>query len=227
MSIVLLNTAGGVVPGDRLDQAVTLEKGAEASVVSVGAERFYRGLRGEAPAHVRTAITLGAGAALEWLPQESILFDSTALDRTLAIEMEEDARLLAVEALVFGRAAMGEAVHRLQVVDRLRIRRAGRLVWHDAVRLSGDATALMQHPAIGGGAGAVAGILFAAPDAKARLETLRKAVAPADDEAGATCRDGVLFARLLARDGAALRERIAAALAALRTEADLPRNWCC
>ena len=227
VSVVLLNSAGGVVPGDRLDQVLTLEAGTEASVVSAGAERFYRGLRGDAPAQVRTTLTLGAGATLEWLPQESILFDATALDRTLAIDMEEDARLLAVEALLFGRAAMGEALHRIQLVDRLRIRRAGRLVWQDAVRLSGDAAALMQHPATGGGAAAVAGIVFTAPEATARLEALRNAMAAAGYDAGVTCRDGVLFARLVARDGAVLRERIAAALAVLRTEPDLPRNWCC
>lgn len=227
VSVVLLNSAGGVVPGDRLDQVLTLEAGTEASVVSAGAERFYRGLRGDAPAQVRTTITLGAGATLEWLPQESILFDATALDRTLAIDMEEDARLLVVEALLFGRAAMGEALHRIQLVDRLRIRRAGRLVWQDAVRLSGDAAALMQHPATGGGAAAVAGIVFTAPEATTRIEALRNAMAAAGYDAGVTCRDGVLFARLVARDGAVLRERIAAALAVLRTEPDLPRNWCC
>lgn len=227
VSVVLLNSAGGVVPGDRLDQVLRLEAGTDASVVSAGAERFYRGLRGDVPAHVRTTITLGAGATLEWLPQESILFDATALDRTLAIDMEEDARLLAVEALLFGRAAMGEALHRIQVVDRLRIRRGGRLVWQDAVRLSGDAAALMQHPATGGGAAAVAGIVFTAPEATARLDALRKAMAGAGYDAGVTCRDGVLFARVVARDGAVLRERIAAALAVLRTEPDLPRNWCC
>ena len=227
VSVVLLNSAGGVVPGDRLDQVLTLEAGTEASVVSAGAERFYRGLRGDAPAQVRTTITLGAGATLEWLPQESILFDATALDRTLAIDMEEDARLLVVEALLFGRAAMGEALHRIQLVDRLRIRRAGRLVWQDAVRLSGDAAALMQHPATGGGAAAVAGIVFTAPEATTRIEALRNAMAAAGYDAGVTCRDGVLFARLVARDGAVLRERIAAALAVLRTEPDLPRNWYC
>ena len=227
VSVVLLNSAGGVVPGDRLDQVLRLEAGTDASVVSAGAERFYRGLRGDAPAQVRTTITLGAGATLEWLPQESILFDATALDRTLAIDMEEDARLLAVEALLFGRAAMGEALHRIQLVDRLRIRRAGRLVWQDAVRLSGDAAALMQHPATGGGAAAVAGIVFTAPEATARLDALRKAMAGAGYDAGVTCRDGVLFARVVARDGAVLRERIAAALAVLRNEPDLPRNWCC
>jgi urease accessory protein len=227
VSVVLLNTAGGVVPGDQLDQALTLEAGTKASVVCVGAERFYRGLRGEAPAQVRTTITLDAGAALEWLPQESILFDATAVDRTLAIEMDHAAQLLLVEALLFGRAAMGEALHQIRLVDRLRIRRSGRLVWQDAVRLSGDAAALMQHAAIGGGAGTMAGIVFAAPEAEARLEPLRKALAAAGDDAGVTCRDGVLFARLLARDGAILRDHIAAALAVLRSEAGLPRNWCC
>jgi urease accessory protein len=225
--VVLLNTAGGIVPGDRLEQVLNLEAGARASVVSVGAERFYRGRRCDAPAQVRTAITVGSGAALEWLPQESILFDAAALDRTLTIEMEENAHLLVVEALLFGRAAMGEVLHRLQVVDRLRICRAGRLVWQDAVRLSGDAEALMRHAAIAGGAGAMAGILLVAPQAQAPLERLRKALAAESCEAGATYRDGVLFARVLAHDGAVLRASIAAALAVLRTETGLPRNWCC
>ncbi len=227
VSVVLLNTAGGVVPGDRLDQSVSLEAGTKASVVSVGAERFYRGRPGDTPAHVRTAITVGAGAVLEWLPQESILFDATALDRTLVIELEDTAQLLLVEALLFGRAAMGESLQWIRLVDRLRIRRAGRLVWQDAVRLCGDAATLMQHAAIGAGAGAMAGILFVAPEALAQLEPLRKALAAESCDAGVTFRDGVLFARVLARDGAALRASIAAALAVLRAETGLPRNWCC
>ncbi len=227
VSIVLMNNAGGVAPGDRLDCAVTVDAGAAASVVSAGAERFYRGRPGDGAAFVRTRISLGAGAALEWLPQESILFDATALDRTLSVEMADGARLLAVEALLFGRAAMGETVRRLDLVDRVHIRRAGRLVWHDAVRLAGDAASLLQHAAIAGGARAAAGILLVAPYAATRLGALREALAGGPCHAGATSRDGVLFARLLAGDGAMLREGIAASFAVLRADCLLPRNWRC
>ncbi len=226
-SIVLMNNAGGVASGDRLDSAVALGEGAAASVTSAGAERFYRRRPGDEAAHVTTQISLGAGAALEWLPQESILFEAASLDRTLSVEIADDAQFLAVEALLFGRAAMGEAVHRLDIVDRVRIRRAGRLVWHDTVRLAGDAASLLHHAAIGGGARAVAGILFVAPDAAMRLDALRQALADGPCRAGATFRDGVLFARLLADDGAALREGIAAGLAVLRADRMLPRNWRC
>lgn len=227
VSVVLMNNSGGVAPGDRLASAIALGEAAAAMVASAGAERFYRGLPGERAAEVRHHLALGESAALEFLPQESILFDGAALDRTLSVEMAEGARLLAVEQLVFGRAAMGETVRRLRLVDRVQIRRGGRLVWHDAVRFAGDAAALMARPALGGGAGAAATVLLAAPDAAVWLEPLRAALEGAPCEAGATWRAGVLFARLLAADGAALRASVAVALAVLRAGAALPRNWRC
>ncbi|MGC8469001.1 MAG: urease accessory protein UreD, partial [Acetobacteraceae bacterium] len=190
LSLVLMNNSGGVAPGDDLATGITLGPGAAATVVSAGAERFYRGRAGEACAVVRNRLVLAAGAALEWLPQESILFDGAALDRTLSVEMAEGARLLAVESLLFGRAAMGETLRAQHLVDRLHIRRAGRLVCHDAVRLEGAASAHLARPAIAGGAGAAAALVLAAPDTDALLEPLRAALAQAPCEAGASARDG-------------------------------------
>ena len=87
------------------------------------AERFYRALTRDAPSRVRTTVTVAQGGALEWLPQETILFDRCALDRRLHVDLAADARFLAVETLVFGRAAMGERVRQGWLRDLIRVRR--------------------------------------------------------------------------------------------------------
>ncbi len=222
---VLLNSSGGVAGGDHLDITVTLEARAAASVTTQAAERFYRARPDDTPASVHSRINLAAGTDLHWLPQEAILFDRCVVDRRLDVTMAEDATFVGVEALVFGRAAMGEIVARASIADTITVRRAGRLILHDATRLAGDVAAMLARPAIAKGAAAVATIVLASPLAASRLDALRAALATAPVEAGASAWDGMVVARLLARDGARLRTGIVVALAALRQGRTLPRVW--
>src|SRR5882757_7592484 len=110
MDVVMLNTGGGVAGGDRLDLSFTVGVDGQATIAAQAAERFYRALATDSPSRVRTRVTVAAGGALEWLPQETILFDRCALDRRLEIDLAANARFLGVETLVFGRTAMGERV---------------------------------------------------------------------------------------------------------------------
>jgi urease accessory protein len=222
---VTLNSSGGVAAGDILSSEVTLGEGAHFTLAAQAAERFYRALPGASPARIRTRITLGAGAAAEWLPQETLLFDHCAVDRALDIDLAPDAWFLGVESLVFGRAAMGEQVHRARLHDVIRLRRGGRLVLHDAIRLQGEVAIPLARTAIAAGGHAVATILHAAPDAADRLDALRVALAPYD--AGASAWDGILLSRIVARDGAGLRAAVLAGLATLRNGRTLPRVWLC
>ena len=75
-----VNTSGGVVGGDRLDSTIFVGEGARATIAAQAAERFYRALPGSAPSTVQASLQIGPGAAAEWLPQETILFDRCALD---------------------------------------------------------------------------------------------------------------------------------------------------
>lgn len=233
---VLLNSSGGVAGGDRLRVSVTLQAGASATLATQAAERFYRARDDDRMASVHAEVTLAAGAALHWLPQEAILFDGCAIDRRLLVTMDADATFLGVEALVFGRQAMGEDVRQARIADTIRVLRDGRLVLHDAIRLSGEVASRLARPAIAGGARAMATILHVAPDAGERIDALRDALAaasardgvpPGAIEAGVSAWDGMLVARLLARDGACLRAAIVAGLASLRGSLDLPRVWLC
>jgi urease accessory protein len=225
MDVVTLNTGGGVAAGDRLDVAVSAGAGARVTVSAQAAERFYRAMPQDAPSRVRTALMLAPGAALEWLPQETILFDHCALDRRLEIDMPADARFLGVETLVFGRAAMGETLRQARLRDLIQVRRDGNLLLHDAVRMDGPVDALLQRAAIGQGARALATLVYVALEAEALLDPVRKALGPA--EAGVSAWNGMLVARILGPDSASVRRSVIAALDELRESRPLPRVWLC
>jgi urease accessory protein len=225
MDVVTLNTGGGVAGGDRLDVAVSVAPEARATVCAQAAERFYRALDRDAPSRVRTELTVGPGAALEWLPQETILFDRCALDRQLEIEMAADARFLGVETLVFGRVAMGEIVRQAWLRDLIRVRRAGDLLLHDAIRMDGAVSELLGRTAIGKGARALATLVYVARDAEVLLESVRLALEGA--EAGASAWNGMLVARILGPDSAVVRRAVIMVLEVVRQARPLPRVWLC
>jgi urease accessory protein len=222
---VLLNTSGGIAGGDRLSSRLSVGAGGRATFATQAAERYYRALPGDAPSRVRTALAVGPGAAAEWLPQESILFDGCAVDRVLEVDLAADACFLGIETLVFGRRAMGEEVRRARISDAIRLRRDGTLLLHDTIRLQGEVAALLDHAAIGGGARAVGTLVYVAPDVEARLEGVRAALE--GFEAGASAWRGMLVARIVAADGACLRAAIVSCLDNLRGGRALPRVWMC
>ncbi len=225
LNVVTLNTSGGIAGGDSLDSAFVVRSGARATMASQAAERFYRALPGSLPSCVRTRISLDEGAAAEWLPQETILFDQCALRRQLRVELAANASFLGVESLIFGRAAMGEVVERALLHDLIEVRREGRLLLHDAIRLTGNVAATLERSAVGGGACAVATIINVAPGAESRLNALR--ALPDDLQFGVSAWDGMLIARVLAADGASLRTAVVRALQILRGGRALPRVWSC
>jgi urease accessory protein len=224
LDITTINSSGGVVGGDRLDLTIAVGAKARMTAAAQAAERFYRAPQDSAPAQVRTVVSVGEHAAAEWLPQETILFDRCALDRRLRINVASTGWFLGLEMLVFGRAAMGERVRTTRLRDLIEVRRDGELQWHDAIRLEGEAEAVVERAAAAGGARAVATIVHVAPDAEARLDSVRGTLA---EESGATTWNGMLIARMLAPDSATLRRRVVAALAVLRDGRPLPRTWLC
>lgn len=222
---VLINTAGGVAEGDRLDQQIAWGEDTVATVTTHAAEKIYRALtRGSA---ISTTLTVAPGASAEWLPQETILFDAARLRRDARIMLEGDVTFLGLEAVVLGRTAMGETVRSGALRDRMRIWRNGRLIYADTLALEGDIAALMQRAAIGGGAKGMAVIIHASAAAKALLGPVRDALEGAAGLAAASSWNGLLAVRLLAPDGETLRHDVALALAALREGRPLPRVWRC
>ncbi len=223
LEAITLNTSGGVAGGDRIATTIDLQPGAQATIATQAAERFYRALPTDAPAKLRTRITVAEGAACEYLPQESILFDQSALDRQLDIDLADNAWFLGLETLVFGRTAMGETVETIRLRDVIRVRIGGRLVLHDAIRLDGPPV-LFSAP-VANGARAMTTLMHVSPSAEALLDELRDRLSPF--EAGASFTQGILLIRLLATDSVALRHALSTALQCLRAPRALPRVWNC
>lgn len=221
---VLLNTAGGLTGGDHITYAVRGERGSNAVVSTQAAERIYRRVAGSV--NVETEISVGAGAQLAWLPQETILFDRSALSRRLVADVAADATFLAAESIVLGRAAMGETAPRIAVTDGWRVRRNGKLVFADGFRLDGDATAVMSGSATGGGASAVATVLLLSPEAEGSLEEARAEIENGQGEGGASAWNGMLVVRLAAPSGQILKNDLVALIERLRGKA-MPRVWYC
>jgi urease accessory protein len=221
LEAVLLNTAGGVTGGDRFLYEGTAGPGARLVLANQTAERAYRAQPGEV-GRIETRLTAGPGATLDWLAQETILFDRCALRRSLTVEMAEDAAVLIVEPVVLGRKAMGETVAQGFFADSQTIRRGGRLVYADRTRLAGPVAGIAAGPATLGGARAWASVVYVAPDAEDRLDEARDHLRGA--EAGASAFDGLISARIVSPDGYDLRRRLVKFLRAFR-RGPLPRVW--
>jgi urease accessory protein len=221
---VFINTAGGLTGGDRLDIAVALAEGSLALLAGAAAEKIYRA-RDEEAAEIRVALTLAAGARGVWLPQPTILFDGARLERRTSVALASDASLLALEIVVFGRGAMGEELATGAVADGWRVRRAGELVFADTLRLEGG-IAGKHGKAMLDGARAAALLIYAAPDAGARLPEATARVAALSGTAGASAVNGLLLVRALAGDALLLRRDMGALVEWLSAR-PLPRVWQC
>jgi urease accessory protein len=211
---VLVNISGGMAGGDRSSVAVTIGAGAAATVTTQAAEKIYRSLGPDS--RVETRLGVGEEGRLEWLPQETILFDGACLDRRLDATIDGSGRLLACETLVFGRVARGETMRQGNVREFWRIERGGRLAWVDRLGLSDDIAARLDGRGFGG-ARALATALYVGPDATTLAPTAQRAAE--EEGGGASLVNGVLVARLLGANPAQVRDGLARLIALLRRAA--------
>ncbi|MCJ2069035.1 urease accessory protein UreD [Methylobacterium sp. J-030] len=225
LEAVLVNTAGGVACGDAFSIALDLAPSSDLTLTTTAAEKVYRS---DGPvSHIKNRLSLGAGARLAWLPQETILFDEARINRRFEADLAADASLLAVEIVVFGRAARGERITAGSFKDAWRVRRAGRLVYADDLLIEGPISDLLARPAIGGAACACATLLDVSDRAEARLDEARGLLAAAEQpgiEAAASAWNGHLVVRALSAGVGPLRTLVARFLTGYRN-LPMPRVW--
>ncbi|MFM1989750.1 MAG: hypothetical protein RJA99_2707 [Pseudomonadota bacterium] len=237
---VIVHPPGGLVGGDALDLDLAVGEGARVLCTTPGAQKWYRSPG--AAARARTRVTVGAGGALEWLPQPAIVFDRARVDQSIDFDLAPDARAIGWECLVLGRAAMGERFATGELRQRLGLSVGGTVRWaeHTAAR-AGDR--LFASPLGWGGRTVACTVWAAAPDATiddALRDGWRELLAAecATPDARAARLDagttrptpGLLGARLLA-DDSQVAMRVAQALWARARPAVLgaasapPRIW--
>lgn len=224
LEAVLINTAGGITGGDHLQWGAASAPESRLVLTTQACERSYRST-GDV-GRVQTRLEVGARSHLDWLPQETILFAGSKLERKLDIFLEPEATVTAIEAVLLGREAMGEDARDAALKDDWRIFRGNRLVHAEATRLMGsdaerDALSLLR------GCRAFATIVHVAAnaaDAERQLQRLR-ALYPPQGEIAASVIGERLVIRAMAQSGLALRRLIVPTLLELTSAGSLPRLW--
>lgn len=221
LEAVIINTAGGMTGGDRFDFDIKVSPGAQLTVTTAAAEKIYRSLL--PPSEIAVKLDVGPNGALAWLPQPTILFDRMRLRRTIEVALASSARLLLVEATVFGRSAMGESVNAGHFFDRRRIRVDDRLVFAETTRLDGDIAGHLLQPAAAKRGVAIANVLKlpADEDCASAVRSLQETFA---GEVGISAWNGFAVARLVAPDWASLQRDLMSVLHAVGAN-PVPRLW--
>ena len=218
--LVVLNTSGGLTGGDRLSVTLDVGAGCRVTATTQTAERLYRA--GDGRAQMDLAMTVGAGGHLDWLPQETILFDGCAATRSTTIDLGPDAGCLMLETLVMGRAAMGETLSRVALRDTWRILRNGRPLHLEPLLL--DPARIAPQAAGLAGARAICTLVMVTKGAEDAIGPARAALTDPQVTGAASAWDGRLVVRLMAPDAWPLRRQLVRLLAVLR-QSPLPRVW--
>ncbi len=200
---VLVNTAGGIAGGDRLELGVTALADASIAVTTQAVEKVYRALN--EPARIATKLQACEAAKLAWLPQETIVFNWGRLSRETEVVLSSGAELLALEWLVLGRAAHGEEMVGGHITDSWRVKKDGRLIWADSFRVTDEVFPHVHRKALLSNCKAVATLIYFGPHLDARMEYLRDIAASLECHCAATSVAGLIIVRFAAKASYDLR----------------------
>ena len=227
---VLINTAGGIAGGDRLECSVTALANASIAVTSQAAEKVYRAL--SEPARITTKLKACETAKLAWLPQETIVFNSGRLSRETEIELSPGAELLALEWLVLGRAAHGEEMIGGHIIDSWRVKKEGRLIWADSFRVTDQMFRHLHRKALLSNCKALATLIYFGPCLDIRLEFLRDIAPSLGCHCAATSVGGLIIVRFATEASSDLRYALRSFLQQFNRELGpgpfrVPKMWSC
>ena len=130
---VIIHPPGGIAGGDALEVTATVEPGAHALLTTPGATKWYKA-NGRAASQ---RVQLSVSGALEWLPQEAIVFDQADVRSAIDIDLEADAAMIGWDIVALGRRAAGERFERGRYAQSIRLRIDDALVWHERSRILG------------------------------------------------------------------------------------------
>jgi urease accessory protein len=227
---VVVNAAGGIAGGDRLEFEVTALGNALVTVTSQAAEKIYRSL--DQPAQVVTKLRARDAAKLAWLPQETIIFNSARIHRQTEIDLCTGAELMALEWLVLGRTAHGEEVVRGHIRDRWMVKRDGRLVWADSFLVADETFPHLRRRALLSDYKAIGTLLYFGPNLDRRLDMLREVAQSLACQCAATIVSGLIIVRLAAAASSELRIALVCMLQHFGRDGDpgpfrVPKMWSC
>lgn len=226
---IIVHPPAGIVGGDSLTLSAQLDHDAHALLTTPGAGKWYRSAGHGA--EQRIAFTVASGACLEWLPQETIVFDGAVANMDTSVHLAHEGRFIGWEILCLGRSGAGERFARGACRLHTRILHGDRLAWWERGVIAPSTRANVQQSPVGLHHHAVSATMIAA-GATLDAETLNatRAVAPRAGVAAVTQLPGVWLARYLGDSSEAAREYFVALWHLVRPtligrDAATPRIW--
>jgi len=222
---IVVHPPGGIAGGDELSLDVKAKQDAAALLTTPGAAKWYR----SAGAQASQRLAFHVQGRLEWLPQETIVFDGALARTSCDVELSAGAGLIGWDIVCLGRTGSGERFARGSYRSAVRVRREGRLLWLERARIEGGGR-LLDSPA-GLDGRPVFGTLFASfPNLDAKILDPLRRKKPADGAAAVTLLPGILLARYLGGSSEAARRYFVELWRILRPaasgrEAVEPRIW--
>lgn len=226
---IVVHPPGGIAGGDTLLLDARVDAGAHAQLTTPGAAKWYRSGVGAAVARQNVMLNVGLGGALEWLPQENIVFNGASASLETSIDLAADARFIGWDIVCLGRTASGERFERGELRTQLAVHRGGTLAFAERLRLQGGSR-LLDSPAGLSGHPIFGTFLAAATDVSVSMLATCREVTVSDGEAAATRLPGLIVARYRGASSESARAYFAALWTRLRPllmgrDAVHPRIW--
>jgi urease accessory protein len=133
---VILHSAGGMVGGDRLSYQINLAPTSQALITTAAAAKIYRS--NGAFAQQQININLGANAYLEWLPQDTIIFNEAQYQQNLRVDLAVGATFCAWDIVRLGRSARQETFTQGSWQNAMEVWQDGKPLWIDRQKITGD-----------------------------------------------------------------------------------------
>jgi urease accessory protein len=221
---IVVHPPGGVVGGDCLAVGVAAGPSAHAFLTSPGAAKWYRANGQVSRQQVR--IDAGAGAAVEWMPQEAIFFNGAQVALEQRVELAFDASYIGCDILCLGRRASGETFDNGSITQHTQIRRGGKLLWWEQGVLHGGSAAMHSPLGLNGASVCATLVGVGKPAGGALIDTMRAL----DPALGISQVKSVFVARYLGQDSERARRAMFGVWQLLRPHllgcaAPLPRIW--
>jgi urease accessory protein len=227
---VVVHPPGGILGGDVLNISAHVGDNAHALLTTPGAGKWYRA--NGFVSQQQVSLTATVGAAVEWLPQETIFFNDADVRMEHTVELATDATYIGGEILCFGRTASGESFNSGRVSQRTSIRRGGKLVWFEQGALHAGTSSMTSPLALAGYTVSATLIAVGLPINAAFLGELREQTSALahDGRSGATQMKQVLVLRYLGNSSQVARQWLTHAWQRIRPElmqreAIVPRIW--
>ncbi|MDD2738675.1 MAG: urease accessory protein UreD [Methylomonas lenta] len=222
--VYLLHPPGGVVAGDHLNIDIGVDNAGQALITTPAAGKFYRS-SGDSQARQVVNLKVAEQASLEWLPQETIVYEGARLNANMHINLAADSGFIGWEVMALGRPAAGEGFETGEALLNWRITRADRLFYQERLQLDAEAFkarwGLHDHSACG--------TLFACPTTPQHLQAVQDLIGEAPNQ-GVTQIDDMLICRALDVRADRLRQFFEQVWAILRADivgqkCTAPRIW--